>query len=210
MKAHHWKPIEPMRAASWFRHVTVPWWIAGGWAIDLFVERVSREHEDLDVGVFSRDLSALRSALPGWQVFEAKDGTLSELPAEVAPRSEVHSLWCRRDTTSPWELEIMLETSSGSEWIYRRDARVNRPLHTAFRLSSCGLRYLAPEVQLLYKSKRARPRDDADLRTALPLLSQDQRMWLKNALTTADPNHAWVEVIDRVPASSQLDRTRYE
>jgi hypothetical protein len=208
MNAHRWKPVEPMQAAAWFRSVSVPWWVAGGWAVDLFIERVSREHEDLDIGVFRRDLPVVAGALPGWQIFEAKDGALTELGTGAPPRSDVHSLWCRRNVSSPWELEIMLESSSGPEWVYRRDSRVRRQLPTVFRLSSCGLRYLAPEVQLLFKSKGTRPRDNTDLRNALPRLNRDERAWLKNALRITDPKHAWHESIDHEPANNELERAR--
>jgi hypothetical protein len=32
-----------------------PWWIGGGWAIDLFVGSSPREHDDVDVVVLRRD-----------------------------------------------------------------------------------------------------------------------------------------------------------
>ena len=39
-----------------------PWYVAGGWAIDLFGGRVTRAHEDLEVAVCRRDLGALSRA----------------------------------------------------------------------------------------------------------------------------------------------------
>jgi hypothetical protein len=44
-----------------------PWFVSGGWAIDLFVGRVTREHEDLEVGLgfrfgHSMTLHSLRRA----------------------------------------------------------------------------------------------------------------------------------------------------
>ena len=35
--------------------LTVPYWIAGGWAIDLAVGRVTRDHADVDVMLLERD-----------------------------------------------------------------------------------------------------------------------------------------------------------
>ena len=40
--------------------LTVPYWIAGGWAIDLAVGRVTRDHADVDVMLLERDEHALR------------------------------------------------------------------------------------------------------------------------------------------------------
>jgi hypothetical protein len=46
------------------------------------------------------------------------------------------------------------------------------------------IRWVVPEVQLLYKSKGTRPRDEADFEAVLPTLSDEQRRWLDQALET--------------------------
>lgn len=195
MQAHEWYPAEPHHANAWLRSFEAPWWIAGGWAIDLFLEQITRVHEDLDVGVLNKDVPALQSCLQGWQFFEAKDGQLTELKHDVRPRADVHSLWCRRQGSSVWQLEVMLEQVNG-EWMYRREPKIRGRFTDVLRRSECGLRYLAPEIQLLYKSKRARPRDNADFHSAMPRLSESARDWLRNALVTTQPGHAWVAEID--------------
>jgi hypothetical protein len=45
--------------------LTVPWWIGGGWAIDLAAGRPTRRHGDIDVVLLERDEHALRTDLPG-------------------------------------------------------------------------------------------------------------------------------------------------
>jgi hypothetical protein len=44
------------------------------------------------------------------------------------------------------------------------------PLAHAIRRSSEGIPYLAPEIQLLYKARDARPEDQADFKCCAPLL----------------------------------------
>jgi hypothetical protein len=44
--------------------LTVPYWIIGGWAIDLAVGRVTRDHADVDVMLLERDKHALWNDLP--------------------------------------------------------------------------------------------------------------------------------------------------
>lgn len=56
--ALEWDPASPHDAAEWFANVSVPWWITGGWAIALFLNRSTRAHKDLDVGVLRRDVGA--------------------------------------------------------------------------------------------------------------------------------------------------------
>src|SRR5262245_39033678 len=145
MQAHEWYPAEPHHATEWLQSFGTRWWVAGGWAVDLFLEQVTRVHEDLDVGIMSQDLPALRDALPEWQFFEAKDGRLTELERDVQPRADVHSLWCRREGSPVWQLEIMLEGVNGDEWVYRREPKIRRPFSDILQHSQCGLRYLAPE-----------------------------------------------------------------
>ena len=59
-----WQPWHPREVAAFFAELDAPWWIAGGWAIDLFLGRQTREHEDIDVQILRRDQHAVTSA-PG-------------------------------------------------------------------------------------------------------------------------------------------------
>ena len=173
----------------------MPWWIAGGWAIDLFLDRETRPHEDLDVGVLRRDVGEVLSSIPDWEAFEAKDGALTRL-AHTTPRSEVNSLWCRRLGTQAWKLELMLDESEGDFWVYRRDPRVRRNLQSLVYHSSKGIPYLAPEVQLLYKAKHARPRDELDFKSVVPHLSGEARSWLHQSLVRTLPLHSWTYMLE--------------
>jgi Aminoglycoside-2''-adenylyltransferase len=44
----NWDPMSPHDAAECFASVSVPWWISGGWAIDLFLDRETRPQDELD------------------------------------------------------------------------------------------------------------------------------------------------------------------
>jgi hypothetical protein len=133
----------PQKAAEWFATLSVPWWIAGGRAIDLFLGRDTRTHQDLDVGVLRRDVGTVLRSLPEWKIFEAKDGVLTPLP-HGGPRSSVNSLWCRPKGERSWRIELMLDESDGELWVYRRDPEVRRALRDLMKRSSSGIPYLAP------------------------------------------------------------------
>ncbi|MDQ1023973.1 hypothetical protein QF035_001555 [Streptomyces umbrinus] len=104
----------------------------------------------------------------------------------------VHDIWCRPGPGEPWRIQIMLDESHGQEWVSRRDPRVRRPLDKLGLISTDGIPYLAPEVQLFYKAKEPRPKDETDLAAALPVLTDDQRQWLVHAITQAYGAHPWV------------------
>jgi len=192
-----WATAEPTRAATWLAHVGVPWWIAGGWALDLFLDKVGRHHADLDIGVFRRDIVDVLAALPEWECFEARGGALTRLAPGAAPRADVHSLWCRPAGTAEWVFEIMLDASDGDSWLFRREPLIRRPLSTLTRVGASGIRYLAPEIQLLYKAKAVRPNDQADFDRVVPRLDEVAGSWLRDSLAKTSPGHAWLTALGR-------------
>ena len=209
--AGSWRAVHPTDAANLLASSEAPWWIAGGWALDLFRGTPTRPHTDLDVGVLRRDVASVLHSFSTWEVFEAKDGYLTHLAAGCMPPPDVHSLWCRVTAAEPWTIELMLDEADGDTWIYRREPRIRRPMSTVVRQSPDGLPYLAPEIQLLYKSKGPRERDDVDFAQICPLLAADARRWLHGALELTTPDHEWIAVLrdfeagpaTRTPASSQ-------
>ncbi|MFE7750660.1 nucleotidyltransferase domain-containing protein [Streptomyces sp. NPDC057428] len=58
-----WVPDRPEDVASVFAEADFPWWIAGGYAIELAVGRELRAHGDLDVVVLWRDQALVRELL---------------------------------------------------------------------------------------------------------------------------------------------------
>jgi hypothetical protein len=188
-----WLAVSPTDAAAWLAPLTVRWWFAGGWAIDLHAGAQSRPHGDLDVGVLRRDVREVLAKLSSWEVYEAAAGALNRLDLGALPRSGVNSLWCRPAGAAEWRMEILLDDAIDDEWIFRRQPAIRRRLSSLVRHSAQALPYLAPEIQLLYKSRNPRARDEADFRLIAPRLDGAARSWLSDALARTDPAHAWSE-----------------
>src|SRR5690349_16504078 len=55
---------ELLRVVARMRSFPAAWWIAGGWAIDLFLGRVTREHSDLEIGIWRDDQPKIQSIFP--------------------------------------------------------------------------------------------------------------------------------------------------
>ncbi|MGY0022149.1 nucleotidyltransferase domain-containing protein [Streptomyces sp. YJ-C3] len=188
-----WEPAPTAEVVARFAGAGARWWVAGGIAIELAVGRRLRDHGDIDVLLLRRDQHVVQHALPGWELWAADPpGVLRPwAPGETLPPG-VHDIWCRPGPGAPWRIQLMLDESEGAEWYSRRDTRVRRPLDTLGRVAADGTPFLAPEVQLYYKAKNARPKDEADLAAALPVLTPGQRRWLADALTTTyGDGHAW-------------------
>ena len=192
-----WDAGTPAAARDWLRGADVPWWIAGGWALDLFVGRPTRGHGDLDVGCFRADLPDVRAALAGWELHVAREGRLRLLGPGAAPEAHEHALWCRPAGAGAWQLEILLEERTGGDWVFRRDPSVRRAARELVSTAADGTAFLRPEVQLLYKAKGVRPRDEADLAAVLPGLEGEARAWLRAALARVHPGHPWIAALSR-------------
>ncbi|MEV5574498.1 amino acid transporter [Spirillospora sp. NPDC052269] len=190
-----WVPFSPEKAAALLAEADFPWWIAGGFAIELAVGEPYRSHGDLDVLVLRRDQALVRRYFEAWDLFSADPpgaGTLRVWPAGEDLPDRVHDVWCRPSPDEPWSVQLMFDEADGGEWISRRDARVRRPMARLGRVTSAGVPYLCPEVQLFYKAKDVRTKDEVDFERALPLLDADQRGWLADALELTMPGHAWL------------------
>jgi hypothetical protein len=172
--------------------LTVPYWIAGGWAIDLAVGRVTRDHADVDIMLLERDEHALRTDLTQVDVqLIGRDGQSGPWPAGrrllagpgLGPRRPIGAdRLVLHSKNLPLPAEVLLASAVGASWVYYRGARcISRPLAGITR-NRDGISFLAPEVVLLFKSRSASEKDQRDVETALPVLNAEQRSWLHGAL----------------------------
>lgn len=187
-----WEPLTPEQVKERLAGLPVRWWIAGGWALDLFVGRQTRAHEDIEVAVYRDDLDAVRAHLGGWELAVAAGGALTPWTHGPLPEA-AHVLWARERGREAWQLEILAEERRGERWLYRRDPRVGLHAGDIGRLTPEGIPYVRPEIQLLYKSHATRAKDESDLIAVLPHLDPAQRGFLAAALWTTSPRHRWLE-----------------
>lgn len=138
-----------------------PWYIAGGWAIDLYLGKITREHEDIEIVVFREDQTFLKEYLEEWDMYKVEDRGLKPWGTELLnlPVHEVHA--SNKQTGD--KFEILLNELEGFEWKYRRDFRVKLPLTEVGSFTVSGIPYLKPEIVLLYKSKHIRFKRSAGL-----------------------------------------------
>ena len=82
-------------------------------------------------------------------------------------------------------------------WRYRREPAIIRDASRMSLRTNEGVPYLAPELVLLFKSKRdsgtVRAKDQADFEMASPMLDLERRAWLRRALTATNPDHPWLD-----------------
>ncbi len=180
------------------------WALCGGWAVDAWLGRLTREHGDTDVIVF--DQGVLFEHLPGWQLL-AHDPLAPEHNGEwwdgdrvLSHRSHIHARPPDRRSTLPeggiatteggFGLEFQLNERARGDWVMRGEPHVSLPLSRAVRDSAWGLPTVTPEVLLFYKAADLRRRDKLDFLALLPQLTADQRDWLREAIALV--GHPWL------------------
>lgn len=195
-----WISRTPTDVAELFEGYTGVWWISGGWALEAFTG-VTRPHEDIDPSVLGAELPTFRRLLTGrLHMWTATSGALAPLlpddqpdgtADEVLPEGCVQ-VWTRRSAHDPWEYDVLLSPGTADEWVYRRDPGIRMPMSQALWHRD-GIAYLQPEIQLLYKAKGLRPKDQADFQATLPHLDDPRRTWLQQSLiATLGDHHPWV------------------
>jgi hypothetical protein len=177
--------------AAAMRGFGAPWCVAGGWAIDLFLGRLTRPHADVDLALFRDDQARLREHLAGWSFRRVAGGVAGDWAAGEWLLPPVHETYAVSPGDSPLTLEILLNERAGGEWVFRRDPRVRCPADRVVLRSASGLPVLCPAVVLLYKAKQPRPADELDFAAVHGELGRARRGWLREALEVAHSGHSW-------------------
>ena len=224
------EPFEvPLKIAVLMAGFEHPWFIAAGWAIDLYLGRITREHKDVEIAILRKDQLALRKHLRGWEFKKVKPSS-EHLPKKAGrlepwkedeflklPTHEIHAYTrntrtlaghlhnslgltplnqghnTRNTPADPDQLEILLNESSGKNWVFRRNPAITRALSLTAMKSDAGVPFLSPEVVLLYKAKKPAAFDVKDFDNVIAFLEKERRIWLRQALEVCHPGHDWIE-----------------
>jgi PAS domain-containing protein len=169
------------------------WWaMAGGWAIDLWLDEQTREHHDVEVAVRRSDQGLICSTLSrGWDLLCLDPPGHPWRPWRggdvlVAPSFQLQA---RRAET---EFDLFLENIDDGIWTFRRNDRIQLPLNDVWATTTAGVRVIRPHVQLLYMAKSDEPKNEHDFDVVRPRLSDVELDWLRRSLTLVLPEHRWI------------------
>jgi len=188
-----WDPWPPVVVADRLAGLSVPWYVAGGWALDLFRGEQTRPHGDLEIAVPADGFGEVGPRFPECDFYVAGDGQL--FPASPAALAAHHQSWALDRTVGRWRLDVFREPHDGDIWICRRDERLRRPYREIIEYDAIGVPFLAPEIVLLFKAKGDRDKDRADLHAVLALLGRERRTWLRDTVGQIHPGHPWLDLI---------------
>lgn len=184
-------------AYSVFSDFKEPWFIAGGWAIDLAIGRVTREHGDIDICIFRESLPQFLNYFKEWKIEVCVPGTSQRLICESvedvkAPRHELHVI--KRDNN----IEVLLNEKQGNNVVFRRDTSIVLPIETFTCRTKEKIPFVHPAWQLLFKAKYAKEEDQHDFNAVVKILSKHERKWLYQALSLHQPESEWLRELKKL------------
>jgi len=229
-----------LQAQEIFKDCGFDYAICGGFALDMFADKVIREHGDFDILVFKEDKHrAVQFMIDnGWDVFgrfgengavwqflfyKVEDindsfwddcggvwaitpgclpNVLERIDRLQGGKHEVYTYKTRK-----WHvqdeiefIEIAFDTKKDNDYVTLENPKITRPLNKAI-LHRDGVPYLAPEIVLCYKSGKgsiesayAKPRTIADFKAIMPMLSDESKTWLLDAIAAIYPDgYGWLD-----------------
>jgi hypothetical protein len=183
-----WTPNDVARHLS---GTATPWYVAAGWALDLFRGTRTRAHGDIEIAIPAASFPQVRNRFPGYHFDAVSSGRIWE-NATPDVLAATHQTWLRDPATGSYLLDVFREPHDGDTWICRRDETIRLPYRDIIQQTRDGIPYLAPELVLLFKAKHARRKDQADFDATVPHLTPAQRETLAGLLARTHPGHPWL------------------
>ncbi|MGW1411047.1 nucleotidyltransferase domain-containing protein [Streptomyces sp. NPDC002403] len=183
-----WTPSE---VAQRLAGVSTPWYVAAGWALDLFRGRQTRAHGDIEIAIPAASFPEIRYRFPECVFDAAGSGRIWE-DATPEVLAAVHQTWLRDPVSGNYLLDVFREPHDGDTWICRRDERIRLPYSDIILHTQDGIPYLAPELVLLFKAKHLRRKDQSDFDATVPHMTLAQRETLTELLARVHPGHPWL------------------
>jgi aminoglycoside-2''-adenylyltransferase len=189
-----WRPWSPAEVGARLDGVGVPWGIAAGWAVDLYLGRVTRGHGDIEISVPAACFPAIADAFGQveWDVVGA--GQTWPYPEAL---DRFHQTWLRSPDTGEFHVDVFREPHGGSVWICRRDPTIVLDLDEVYELTDDGIPYVIPEIVLLFKARARRAKDEIDFANLVEVLPAHRRHRLASWLDRLDVQHPWSEALRR-------------
>jgi hypothetical protein len=140
--------------------------------------------------------------LKEWQLFAAdkqcSTGSLRRWHQDEYFPVGIHDIWGYKSGSDAWQMQLMLQEVNGDKWYCRRNNAIGGNLKD-FICHYGEISCIRIEIQLMYKAKNYREKDNVDFQACLPHLSSEAQTWLKNSLSTMFANgHDWTSILERM------------
>ncbi len=185
---------QPKKIKELLKNYKGTWMIAGGWAIDLFLGKETRKHDDIEIAIPRIEQKSMKLYLKNWDLEYIESDKAVKWNNEVYLKLPIHEI---QGTYKDNNIEILLNEIENKKWKFRRNLEIEYPVENTIKNTSYNIPILCPEIVLLYKSKSYRNKDEKDLLNTIGNMDNKRLNWLSNAIKkTHGTNHKWVSIIE--------------
>jgi hypothetical protein len=161
-----------------------PWFIAGGWAIDLFLNKETRVHDDIEIGIYRRNQMQLYRYFDKYKKYYINNRSRIGIHERLEWNKEylrlpIHELYVE---CTGLEIEVLLNERDDNKWMYRRNDQITLDEKKVICFSEDRIPYLCPEIVLLYKTKEMRNKDIDDITNAIGKMDESQKKWFIDSI----------------------------
>ncbi len=130
------------------------WFLDGGQAFDLFLGEKTREHSDLDIGVFSYHAKAILDIIStkGYRVYIANQQLLPYVSSAFDEKA--YNYWVADD--SAYKLQILVYQVEGENVVFRRNPLITWP-KKSFLIQLDQIAIVNPLVSYAFKVTTKEP-----------------------------------------------------
>jgi hypothetical protein len=143
-----WAAWTPAEVAERMSSVVAPWYVAAGWALDLFTGGTAREHDDLEIAVPAGRFGEVVAAFPGFEWDVVGGGRIWSFPEELANH---HQTWLREPATGRYRVDVFREPHVGDRWVCRRDESITLPYYELILHTRQGASGTCPYDDAFYR-----------------------------------------------------------
>ncbi|MEQ4209885.1 hypothetical protein [Actinopolymorpha sp. B9G3] len=122
-----WDAWDPPTIAKLLEGLSARWFVVGGWALDLFRGRQTRDHEDLEIATPMWDFDLIRERLSAYEFFVA--GQEGFWPVEGAGGAffQYQQTMVRDPSTGKWRVDVMRIPDDRTHWYCSKDRNIRLP-----------------------------------------------------------------------------------
>lgn len=188
---YKWKRITPDELIVKLANFKESWWFVGGYGLDLWFGKITREHGDIDISIFRESLPALFEL--DFDFYLASKGELKQISSLSDLSSEDWNIWIKHKYDEDYLFQCLIADSVDNFWVYRRNSKIKLRSEKYGCITNSGYHVIKPEIQLLYKSASDEEKDERDFQLFKNHLHVKARSFLKNSLDTVyEGKHRWI------------------
>ena len=179
---------ELVTVADFLQENGIDFYVAGGSGLDLLDGKWDRDHQDLDVQIFSRDRGQFYDVAiaAGFLITDPERKQLKKV--EILDEDRENAFLFRSDDHGVVQFEVIYLAESEGEVQLRDNVSVPLKLFEQTprtQIDGRDIRLQPPEVILFYKLLDGRRKDLKDIQTTLAQLSDEQKANLEDIISRA-------------------------